>query len=1168
MKRIFRLSLGLALLSSALMYQGCTKDYGTDIAQVKQDLEALAGGEVSSLAEQAKQLESSVATLQKAKEELEKTIAELQKADGKNAADIASLQSQAAQMKSTIEALQNTINGIQKDLKDNYATQAWVKNSYATIEALANTNKLVGELNARIAALETSDANILKRIDEVNTLANAASINANKALGEIAAVRNDLATNYYKKGEIDGFIATLNSEDAAIKGQLEDAKKELNGKLETLKSEILAKITSEIAAATKDITAAYQAADDVLQKQIDTLGNKVIPAVKEEIKGIQSSMSELKTNLESQISKCNEAIGAEKAAREQAIKDAINKEIGDRDAAIAAESKKINARIDEICKEFNIKIDAVASRIVSISVLPTNEPELILVGLGENSQAILSTSFLVQPKTALKGLDTANFALCVKEGYVRTKGAAEPLDKEYGAKDFKEFKIDTLTGVVTLTAFIDKISSDEKGYYFALKATAKDEASEYSLASDFALAIEGESINLSEGDWYWTDGEKYDQSSEKDLGLKETEWTKFNTINDNRLATWSPVLKIGEKYYTAADIKAEFNIDVDVTCAEDDVIYNHDKEFGDVNPMAFNVNEEVLMNSYLSNNEKVADKDAKDYVGDVVNFGFGKILINGEEVKGISKVFGSHVLTKVINVDAKLDPIVACWNYINNVKSGKASRNYNGTDWMVAIDDKAVAANPATFDPEHRTLAQGEVFGPVEEGNNYKDSVVFVQDMAFALAEEKGFVYDTLIARIAKENTHSLYKYEIPVAVQQQPFDSVKVSKSLGDSLARITKENEFKLGNIIAETLDPDMKYYLNGLDEAVAEDVYAAFTAGIVSNVKLNGKATDATVKFAGSLVEDVFTDESNVIFPAGELVYGTNYTLTFDYSIFNVVYSFTFTFSAKTADINLVFTPYIDKDNRAEVRGFFDPAKNNVFSLHNIYTSKLMRVEGAGVEAEGMENVTVRIVKYEKEKNTSGNIKRKATIALDKIVSKDVYSLDEKNLIDWNTYTGREVKFTVQLYVGNKTVGEPKQFTLWTIKPAKFERAGEVSVTRLAAQSAVCNLFKGCVVYGAVEGEYDTKTNLVNQANGTINPKYPECKLVYDFTKMSTKINGVEFKLVEGVDYNIVDATNGIIEIIGDNVVGSVEIAVPVTLWYNLDYDHTDVETKNAIIHLNQK
>lgn len=1192
MKRILKLSFGLALMCAALMNQSCTKDYGADIAQVKKDLEALEGGQVASLADQLNALNASVTTLQQAKSELEKAIEDIKTKEGNDAKDIASLKDQVAGINSTIATIQTAISNIQKDLKDNYATQAWVKNSFATLESVAAINKTIGEMSTRISALVTKDVEILKKIDEVNTLANAAAIDAKNALGEIDAVKKDLADNYYKKGQIEGFIATLNADDEAIKAALVDSCKALNGRLEVMKAEIIAKIADDIAAATEEITAAYKAADEeivaaykaaddkiiaayeaadqVLQGQIDglsenldNLNENVIPAIKDDIDEIRTDIAALSEALEAEIEAREAAIAKaiedEVAARNEAIAKAIADEVEARDEAIAKAADEINDRIEQICADYDLKINDIAGRIVSISVLPTNEPELVVVNLGDQSQAILHSSFLVQPKSAVANLTADNFTLCVKEGLIRTK-ANEPLDEEYVEADFKDIEIDNITGVVSLTAFIGQISDPEKkGYYFALRADAEDKASAYSVTSDFALAIEDDAIDLAKGDWYWSDGEAYDQL-DKNLGLAETEWTKFDTLLDERLGDWAPVLKIGDKYYTAEDIKAAFNLDVVVACEEEDVIYAHNvADFGDVNPMTFEI-EDTLMQSYLKNNDAIANDDAKEFVGDTVSFGFGKILINDAEVNGISKIYASHVLTKVIRIDTKLDPITAYWNYINNNVSGKAEKDYTDTDWMLAIEEEAVAENVATFEP--RTLAQGEVFGPEEEGNNYKEAIVYVESMKFNVAEEKAFVYDTLIANVAKENAHSLYKYQIPVAVQQQPFTEIDVTKDYGEITARITKDNELALASIVSTTLDPEMEYYLKGLEDKEAADVYAAFPGGAISNVKLNGESSDAVIVIADD-------NDSKVTFPAGELDYNQQDTLTFTYTQFNVEYNYTITFSTATPDLELVFTPYLTtNNNRAEVRGEFE--STGVYTLETIYSSKLMRVEGAGVEEEGVDNVTVAYTEVTPDPvpDASDNVIYTSPISISATAVENIYALDPMNLIKWGDYKGREVTFVAQLMVGDTPVGEPKTFVLWTKKPVIFDRAGEVTSTRLAGQSATFNLFEGCFVYGVKEGEYVRNVNLVNQVTGVISDKYPGCQFIYHFDEMTTKINGVEYTLLPEVDYTINDEANGIITLIGDNVVGSLDITVPVDLWYYLDYNHTKIDTKYAVVHLNQK
>ena len=192
MKKIFRMALVFALAGAALMYTGCSKDYGEEIDKLDGKLSTLQ----SDLSSKLQDLEGRLSTLSSGVSGLESTINALKGADDGFKGDISGLKSKVGDIEDAIKDLDKLAK--KSELTDaTAALEKKIEDGLAALKdsILVKAEELQGEINAVKAALELkADADKVYTKTEID----------------------DLLAKYYTKEEIDEFLAKKADKDAVF----------------------------------------------------------------------------------------------------------------------------------------------------------------------------------------------------------------------------------------------------------------------------------------------------------------------------------------------------------------------------------------------------------------------------------------------------------------------------------------------------------------------------------------------------------------------------------------------------------------------------------------------------------------------------------------------------------------------------------------------------------------------------------------------------------------------------------------------------------------------------------------------------------------------------------------------------------------------------------------
>ena len=213
MKKIFRMALVFALAGAALMYTGCSKDYGEEIDKLDGKLSTLQ----SDLSSKLQDLEGRLSTLSSGVSGLESTINALKGVDDGFKGDISGLKSKVGEIEDAIKDLDKLAK--KSELTD--ATAALEKKIDDGLAALKDSilvkaEDLQGQIDALKAALDLkADAASVFTKDEVN----------------------ELLAKYYTAEEVDALLAKL-AQKEDVEGKIADAQKNLDDVFALLSDEL------------------------------------------------------------------------------------------------------------------------------------------------------------------------------------------------------------------------------------------------------------------------------------------------------------------------------------------------------------------------------------------------------------------------------------------------------------------------------------------------------------------------------------------------------------------------------------------------------------------------------------------------------------------------------------------------------------------------------------------------------------------------------------------------------------------------------------------------------------------------------------------------------------------------------------------------------------------
>ena len=263
----------LAVAGLTFAYTSCT-DYSKDIDQNKEEIDAVSS-ELATAKQQIESLKTDVSNLQTAKAEAEKAISALQTSlkdlQTKHDADVKALKAEYAaadeavkadiqkkidalqkahetevsEIKTTIENLQKSVTDLEKkvgSIEETIKTLAtkqelsdaktWAQVTFVTKDTMKVVNATLGALETRLAAAENKVraletkydselkiSDILAKIATAQAAADSAEVHAQKALGNVAALKTALGV-YADSGVLAAKIEALTAKDTELADSL------------------------------------------------------------------------------------------------------------------------------------------------------------------------------------------------------------------------------------------------------------------------------------------------------------------------------------------------------------------------------------------------------------------------------------------------------------------------------------------------------------------------------------------------------------------------------------------------------------------------------------------------------------------------------------------------------------------------------------------------------------------------------------------------------------------------------------------------------------------------------------------------------------------------------------------------------------------------------------
>lgn len=273
---------------------------------------------------------------------------------------VATIDGKLAALTGVVGAIDNRLSSVETDL--NNLTNAF-NDLVAVVNALggdvdAIKGKITDILN-EIENIKNDIKGVKEQLATVKETADTALEKANQALTETQAIRDDLATNYYKAEKVDALLSSL-------------------------KNSLEAQINTEVANRI--------AGDEKANERIDSLA-KVTKAIEEDLANFKTETSEKLLELENKI---NEEITNRVAF--QTAQEVKNAALDQKDAALEAAIAAIDAAYKAADKALNDRCDALADRCFALEGRAT-ELENKLGALREEFN-----SFKTETQNALSGL--------------------------------------------------------------------------------------------------------------------------------------------------------------------------------------------------------------------------------------------------------------------------------------------------------------------------------------------------------------------------------------------------------------------------------------------------------------------------------------------------------------------------------------------------------------------------------------------------------------------------------------------------------------------------------------------------------------------------------------------------------------------------------------------
>ena len=401
-------------------------------------------------------------------------------------------------------------------------------------------------------------------------------------------------------------------------------------------------------------------------------------------------------------------------------------------------------------------------------------------------------------------------------------------------------------------------------------------------------------------------------------------------------------------------------------------------------------------------------------------------------------------------------------------------------------------------------------------------------------------------------------------------------------------------------EVLDSLYSAYAN------AGSAFHTAPAFAIDSVYVNGEKDDDYIQFLGvNLAWDVVNSEdaSVLTIASGKVPYGAEVVVYGRYTEFGVNFDYEISFSTPECPYTLVLTPY-DKFDPAKDRTIMvegdDVIDPDLYTLQQMFYTKYLRVvdqeaykEGkiqkpAAADIDGADLKVKFTYAYEDLAEFGPNATeadRGEVVGYDEVEvitdsEGDYGYLDLGAVLTWGTYNGLKVTVKAELIENGVSIQTLEDFYIETEKPIELLEAGVIGadepLIRVSGYNLEVNVAQKMVIGGILSrGENNSKYYVADPAvfgymDNNIcqqdiidetDPLHPVVVALagevcdfyglaveYDWDNLTATLNGVEWDLHFGVDYQ---AYGNVLRLLADNGKGTIVLNVPVRIRYYLDY-----------------
>ena len=360
-----------AVEARAAALEAADEEFAEELKAIKADIEALNKELTEGIANLQKQITENTNGLADLKETVDgisatvgEHLAAYAKFEAATNSKIAAIEEQISDINGAIETINGTLEDLQKQIDDNDAD---IEDIYAQIELLVKAD---AAMNEAIGALET----------DLSTLKANLKTELEKAFGDVYAAIDAVDADLYDfklkmKAELIGAATAMKNLEKALEAEKINriAKdNQLSASLENLQKELKDQVDA-LNLRADGIEAAYKAADQQLQDNLDaaveTLNSAIADAIDESKAYTDEEIANLKAQLTDQHKKDITAL----ADRMNDVRNELVGEIAkvrEEMAAMYADLNKAINCLNKSVEEIKADIDAILNRVQSVVYVP------------------------------------------------------------------------------------------------------------------------------------------------------------------------------------------------------------------------------------------------------------------------------------------------------------------------------------------------------------------------------------------------------------------------------------------------------------------------------------------------------------------------------------------------------------------------------------------------------------------------------------------------------------------------------------------------------------------------------------------------------------------------------------------------------------------------------